>query len=111
MAYTLRKKRHCVKQALLGLTPVSEICRNRRIPRRTLYRWIHRYKKYGALGLNNKIPGAKKLKLIRIVKLLFVIFGININMDHIKLGLNLKPKVLAFLNAKFKKYSTKMDLK
>jgi putative transposase len=59
MIYTLRKKKYCVKQALLGLTPISEICRNRKVPRRTLYRWILRYKQYGIVGLENKNPGIK----------------------------------------------------
>ena len=58
--YTLRKKKYCVRQALLGLTPISEISRNRRVPRRTLYRWIARYKQYGDVGLENKNPGVKE---------------------------------------------------
>ena len=57
MAYTLRKKRYCVKQALLGLTLISEICGYRKVPRRTLYRWIDRYKRYGDSGLENKRSG------------------------------------------------------
>ncbi|MBU0460422.1 MAG: helix-turn-helix domain containing protein [Nanoarchaeota archaeon] len=61
MAYTLRKKRYYVKQALLGLTQISEICRNRKVPRRTLYRWIAKYKQYGNVGLENKCPGIKEL--------------------------------------------------
>jgi len=59
MVYTLRKKRYCVKQALFGLTPISEICRNRQVPRRTLYRWIDKYKKYGWNGLENRKIGRK----------------------------------------------------
>ncbi|PIN87870.1 hypothetical protein COV12_01570 [Candidatus Woesearchaeota archaeon CG10_big_fil_rev_8_21_14_0_10_32_24] len=67
MAYTLRKKQYCVKQALLGLTPISAICRNRKVPRRTLYRWIDRYKQYGQLGLENKNPGVTKTKIKHIL--------------------------------------------
>lgn len=59
MAYTLRKKVWCVKQALEGITPISEISHYRRVPRRTLYRWIERYNKYGKSGLENKRPGRK----------------------------------------------------
>lgn len=59
MAHTLRKKRHCVKQALLGITPISDIAKYRRVQRRTLYRWIDRYKKHGWNGLENKKIGRK----------------------------------------------------
>jgi putative transposase len=59
MAYTIRKKRHLVKQALLGITTIAEICRNRRVPRRTLYRWIERYKKFSWKGLENRKIGRK----------------------------------------------------
>ena len=59
MAYTFKKKKYCVKQALAGITPISEICRNRRIKRRTLYRWIEKFKRFGDVGLENKSPGRK----------------------------------------------------
>jgi len=57
MAHSVRKKLWCVKQALAGLTPLALIARNRRVPRRSLYRWIQRYERYGAAGLENKKPG------------------------------------------------------
>ena len=60
MGYTIKKKKYCVKQVLAGITPISEISRNRKVPRRTLYRWIKRYKRYGDIGLENKNPGRKK---------------------------------------------------
>ena len=60
MAYSLRKKKYCVKQALAKITPISEICRYRKVPRRTLYRWIKRYNQYGKIGLENKKPGRKE---------------------------------------------------
>jgi putative transposase len=43
----------------LRLTPVAEIARNRKIPRRTLYRWHNKYKKFGKEGLINKVTGSK----------------------------------------------------
>ena len=63
MAYTLRKKRYCVRQAISGLTPLSEISKNRKVPRRTLYRWIEKYKKYGWNGLENRKIGRKPDKI------------------------------------------------
>ena len=59
MAHSAKKKLWCVKQALLGLTHLAEIARNRRVPRRTLYRWVERYRKYGPSGLENRRPGRR----------------------------------------------------
>ena len=59
MAYTLRKKRYLVKQALLKITPIAEICRNRGVPRRTLYRWIEKQRIFDWKGLENRKIGRK----------------------------------------------------
>jgi len=59
MAYALKKKIYCVKQALNGIIPISVISRNRKVPRRTLYRWIDKYKRYGKIGLEEKKRGRK----------------------------------------------------
>lgn len=58
VSYTLKKKEYCVKQALLGLTPISDIGRNRRVPRRTIYRWIKKYQENKSQGLVEKKRGA-----------------------------------------------------
>jgi putative transposase len=63
MKYTIKKKIYCVKQALMGLTPISEIARNRRVPRRTLYRWIEYYKKNGDKRLIEKKRGINVLEI------------------------------------------------
>jgi len=63
MAYTLRKKRYCVKQAIAKIVAIAEICRNRKVPKRTLYRWIKRYKKFGLNGLVNQKIGRKPDKI------------------------------------------------
>ena len=47
----------------LGITSISDISKYRRVPRRTLYRWYERYKKYGNIGLENKKPGRKLQKI------------------------------------------------
>ena len=59
MAYSKKKKKYYVKQILTGKQTATEISRYRRIPRRTLYRWLDRYKKQGEEGLENKRPGRK----------------------------------------------------
>ena len=47
----------------LGISPTSEISKNRGVPRRTLYRWFERYKKFGKAGLENKTPGRKQFRI------------------------------------------------
>lgn len=59
MTHSFKLKKWCVKQILAKITPISEIARNRKVPRRTLYRWLERYKRYGDKGLENKNPGRK----------------------------------------------------
>ncbi|MFW6014598.1 MAG: helix-turn-helix domain-containing protein [Nanoarchaeota archaeon] len=47
MKYTLKKKIWCVKQIIKNITSISEISRNRKISRKTLYRWYNSYREYG----------------------------------------------------------------
>lgn len=63
VSYTIRKKLYCVKQALAKITPITEICRNRQIPRRNLYRWIEKYNKFGEKGLIEKKRGIEQTKI------------------------------------------------
>jgi len=111
MTYTLKKRIYCVKQALLSLTPVSEICINRRIQRRTLYRWIHRYKKYGALGLNNKIPGAKKTKINQNCEIIICDFWYKHKYGSHKTWLELKTKGIGVSQRQIQKIFNKNGFK
>ncbi len=52
MKYILKKKLGCVKQMQKGTTLVVEVTKNRKILRKTLYRWSSSYKKLGELGLD-----------------------------------------------------------
>lgn len=63
MAYSLRKKLWCVKQIDLGITAITDIAKYRKVPRRTLYRWYEKYKRYGKIGLENKKPGRKAQRI------------------------------------------------
>lgn len=58
--WTPRKRKWIVKQALLKITPIAEIARNRGVPRRTIYKLLDRYKKFGIDGLDPKKRGRKK---------------------------------------------------
>ncbi len=93
MTYSFRKKRYCVRQALLGLTPISEIARNRKVPRMTLYRWINDYKKDGWDGLKNvKVPGAPETKINKQFELLVVDFWKKYKYGNAKTHFILKQK-------------------
>lgn len=61
--WTQKKRVWLVKQALLGITPISEIAKNRGVPRRTIYKLIERYKKFGFKGLEPLKRGRKKDKI------------------------------------------------
>lgn len=58
--WTPKLRRYIINQWRLGITPITEIARNRRVPRRTVYYLIERYKRYGFKGLEPKPKGRKK---------------------------------------------------
>ncbi len=61
--WTPKLRKWVVKQALADITPISEIARNRKIPRRTIYKLLERYKKFGINGLEPLKRGRKKDKI------------------------------------------------
>ncbi len=61
--WTKRLRIWVVKQALTDITPISEISRNRNIPRRTIYKLLEKYKKFGFKGLEPLKRGRKKDKI------------------------------------------------
>ena len=61
--WTPKLRRYIINRWKLGITPVSQIARDRRVPRRTIYYLIERYKRYGYDGLEPKPKGRKKESL------------------------------------------------
>ncbi|MEK6949667.1 MAG: DDE-type integrase/transposase/recombinase, partial [Nanoarchaeota archaeon] len=61
--WTPKLRRYIINQWKLGINPISQIARDRRVPRRTIYYLIERYKKYGYAGLEPKHKGRKKESL------------------------------------------------
>ena len=59
MAYNKKFKLKVLKHVDLGITPIEHISKIRRIPKKTIYRWLAKRKRYGELGLENRRPGAK----------------------------------------------------
>ncbi|MFQ5620433.1 MAG: DDE-type integrase/transposase/recombinase [Candidatus Nanoarchaeia archaeon] len=58
--WTPKLRKWIIKQWLAGITPVSEIARNRKISRSSIYELIDRYKKFGWEGLEPRRKGRKK---------------------------------------------------
>ncbi len=55
MAYSIKKKHYCVRQALLGITPLTEIARNRKFPEKHfIVGWMH---------INNVVGMLSKIKI------------------------------------------------
>lgn len=77
MVYSFRKKCYCVRQALLGVTSICEIAKNRKVPRMTIYRWIKLYKKGGYDLLKNHSSGAPELKINSLFEQLVIDFWKN----------------------------------
>ena len=49
-----------ISEYLEGYFPVAELCRQFNISRKTGYKWLDRYEKYGPLGLEDRKRRAKK---------------------------------------------------
>lgn len=58
--YTPRLRRWIINQCKAGITPIAQIARNRRIPRRSIYVLLDKYKSGGFDSLEPKPRGRKK---------------------------------------------------
>jgi putative transposase len=58
--WTPKLRRYVVKQVRLGITPITEIARNRHVPRRTIYYLLKRFKFGGFEALEPNQRGRKK---------------------------------------------------
>lgn len=58
--WTPRLRKWVIKQWEAGITPVSEIAKNREIPRSSVYELIKRYNRYGHGGLEPRRRGKKR---------------------------------------------------
>jgi len=59
MAYEPEFKRKILRHFSLHVSNLTQVSEIRKVPRRTIYRWIERYKRYGESGLLNRKPGSK----------------------------------------------------
>ena len=58
--WTPKLRKWVLKQWQAGITPISEIARNRCVPRRSVYMLIGRFKRYGWSGIGPRKRGRKK---------------------------------------------------
>lgn len=58
--WTAKLRNYIIRQTKLGITPVSVIARDRRVPRRTIYYLLKKYKQGGQIALEPKTRGRKK---------------------------------------------------
>jgi len=59
MVYTAEFKRRILRHCNLNVSNLSQVSSIRNVPKRTIYRWKERHRKYGESGLQNLKPGAK----------------------------------------------------
>ena len=59
MAYSTKFKLRVLKHARMGISPIQNVARLKRIPKQTLYRWKRLEQQFGTSGLENTKPGAK----------------------------------------------------
>ena len=63
MSYSLKFKLRAIKHANLGISPIENVAKLKKIPKQTIYRWLKLYNRYGISGLENKRPGAKEAQI------------------------------------------------
>ncbi|MDO9580837.1 MAG: DDE-type integrase/transposase/recombinase [Bacteroidales bacterium] len=61
MSYSKQFKLKCIKHVELGISSIPVVAELKKVPPKTLYRWIKFYYKFGENSLENKKPGALPL--------------------------------------------------
>lgn len=92
MGYSTAFKQKILKHVDLGITPIIQISQIRRIPTRTIYRWLEKRKMYGDLGLENRRPGAKDVQInVKFEQFILALWHTRARSAH-KMWLNLKEQ-------------------
>lgn len=63
MAYSKEFKFRVIKHVNMGISSIPQVAEVKRIPKQTVYNWIHTYRKFGEEGLENRKPGAKEIQI------------------------------------------------
>ena len=111
MGYSLKKKLKLLKHVKLGITPIEQIAKIRKIPKQTIYRWLNRANKFGAQSLENKKPGAKEIRInVTVENLLLSIWTEHQRGCH-KMWLKLKSLGFGLSERQIQKVYRKYGLK
>lgn len=63
MGYSTEFKRRVLKHVDMSITPVRQVARIRGVPAKTIYRWLERRRRFGEVGLQNRRPGAREIRI------------------------------------------------
>ena len=85
-------KLRCIKHAELGISSTPIVAELKKIPPKTLYRWIKAYYRYGELGLENKKQGAAPLEINEEFEILVLNKWKNRKRSAHKLWIDMKMK-------------------
>jgi len=111
--WTPKLRKWIIKQWKLGITPISEIARNRKVPRRSVYMLIQRFKQYGVNGLEPRKRGRKKDKLNAHFEQYVISLWAKMPRGSHKMWLHLKEKGFSVSERKiqqvYKTYKLKMN--
>jgi putative transposase len=109
--WTPKLRRYIVRQAELGIIPITEIARNRRIPRRTIYYLKKKFKQGGFSSLEPNKRGRKKEPLNeRFISLLEEEF-MHFKCGSHKMWLRLKTKGFSVSERKIQEIYNLKDFK
>ena len=115
MAYSKEFKLRCIKHAKMSLHIIATAAEFKKIPTKTLYRWLDLYEKFGESALENNKPGAKGTKLNSRFEHLIINEWKNRKRSCHKLWITMKTKGYDVSERQiqkiFKKHGLKMSLR
>lgn len=92
MGYSKEFKLKCIKHAKMNLHSVAVAAELKKVPTKTLYRWINLFDNYGESILENKLPGIRPVKInSKFEELVLQIWDIHKIGSH-KMWIQLKQK-------------------
>jgi putative transposase len=102
-----------IKQWKQGITPIAEIARNRKVPRRSVYMLINRFKRFGFGGLEPRKKGRKKDEISAHFEMYVLQSWATLPCGCHKLWLDLKKQGFSVSERKiqdiYKRYKLKMN--
>jgi putative transposase len=111
--WTPRLRRWVIKQWQVGITSITDIAKNRNIPRRSVYMLINRFKRYGINGLEPRKKGRKKDKINAHFEMLILKLWAKLPRGSHKMWLDLKEKGFGVSERKiqeiYRQYKLKMN--